>query len=183
MDHGGWYDLQTKDFRNIVDVQFVAAMGPPGGGRTFITSRYLRHFNLIALTEFSGDSLTRIFSTILTYFLAPFPRELQKMTEPIVASTLQLYDTVAQQLLPTPTKSHYVFNLRDLSKVVQGIMQATPASCPDSDQLVKLWHHECSRVFRDRLVDEPDRFWFDKFMAESVTSVRTSPSASNLYYA
>jgi len=29
----------------------VAAMGTPGGGRTFITDRYLRHFNLIALSQ------------------------------------------------------------------------------------------------------------------------------------
>lgn len=38
-------------FRQMVDVQFVAAMGPPGGGRTFVTNRYLRHFNTLALAQ------------------------------------------------------------------------------------------------------------------------------------
>jgi dynein heavy chain len=40
MDHEGWYDLADKDgsFMRLVDIQFVAAMGPPGGGRTRITS-------------------------------------------------------------------------------------------------------------------------------------------------
>lgn len=40
-------------WRQLVDVQWVAAMGPPGGGRTFITPRYLRHFNTLALTQVS----------------------------------------------------------------------------------------------------------------------------------
>ena len=69
MDHGGWYDLGDKSFRTIVDVQFVAAMGPPGGGRTFITNRYTRHFSLIALSNYSEESLSRVFGTILTHFL------------------------------------------------------------------------------------------------------------------
>ena len=33
MDHGGWYDRKEVTFRTLVDLQFVAAMGPPGGGR------------------------------------------------------------------------------------------------------------------------------------------------------
>jgi hypothetical protein len=30
MDYGGWYDRKDNSFRTIQDVQFVAAMGPPG---------------------------------------------------------------------------------------------------------------------------------------------------------
>ena len=29
MDHQGWYDRKTGSFRSLIDVQFVAAMGPP----------------------------------------------------------------------------------------------------------------------------------------------------------
>src|SRR6185436_18411485 len=48
MDHAGWFDRRTLTFVEIVDVSFVAAMGPPGGGRNPVTPRFLRHFNQIA---------------------------------------------------------------------------------------------------------------------------------------
>lgn len=69
MDHGGWYDRKENTFRQLVDVQFVAAMGPPGGGRTSITQRYVRHFNLLNFVPFSNESLQRVFGTILEWFL------------------------------------------------------------------------------------------------------------------
>lgn len=69
MDHGGWYDRKENTFRQLVDVQFVAAMGPPGGGRTSITQRYIRHFNLLNFVPFSNESLQRVFGTILEWFL------------------------------------------------------------------------------------------------------------------
>ena len=50
MDYDGWYGRDNV-FRNMVDVQFVAAMGPPGGGRTFISNRYSRHFNNLGLAN------------------------------------------------------------------------------------------------------------------------------------
>jgi len=46
----------------------VGAMGPPGGGRTFISPRILRHFTLISLTNFEDETLNRIFGTILDWF-------------------------------------------------------------------------------------------------------------------
>ncbi len=67
MDQGGWYDNKDKEkpFKSIIDTVIVAAMGPPGGGRTFVTARILRHFSMVSLTEFEDDTLNRIFGTIL----------------------------------------------------------------------------------------------------------------------
>jgi dynein heavy chain len=54
LDQGGWYEHKDKEkpFRNIIDTILVSAMGPPGGGRSFVTPRILRHFTLTSLTSF-----------------------------------------------------------------------------------------------------------------------------------
>lgn len=75
MDHGGWYERKPPClFRNIIDTQFVGCMGPPGGGRNPVSNRMLRHFNQVAFTEMSDESVSRIFGTILgAYFRKYFP--------------------------------------------------------------------------------------------------------------
>ena len=71
----------------------------------------------------------------------------------IVNATLSLYEMAKVQFLPTPAKSHYLFNIRDVSKVIQGISMIKPSSISNPDNLVKLWVHEFQRVFEDRLVN------------------------------
>ena len=45
---------------------------------------------------------------------------------------------------------------------------------PETDRcqvdLVKLWAHECCRVFKDRLVDEDDHAWFDAELGRATES-------------
>eukprot|EP00967_Tisochrysis_lutea_P096750 scaffold141865_cov14-Tisochrysis_lutea.AAC.1 len=41
------------------------------------------------------------------------------MRDAVVQATLDIYRKVTTSLLPTPAKSHYTFNLRDISRVMQ----------------------------------------------------------------
>ena len=169
MDHGGWYDRKSLVFWNIIDLVFIGAMGPPGGGKQDITPRFLRHFNSICYTEMKDESLVLIFSTILTNFLTNFPAECQETCLPIVNSTIAVYNTIRLELLPTPEKSHYTFNLRDLAKVIQGMLSANDKRVGTAQDMTVLWIHEARRVFADRLINKPDRQWFDNCLHTQVT--------------
>jgi len=171
MDHGGWYDRKMYTKSNIIDVMFVGAMGPPGGGRQPVTNRFLRHFNHIAFPELSDASMKLIFGKIFeAHLTAYFPPVMKAVLEPVCDASINIYKQCLKDLLPTPAKSHYTFNLRDLAKIFQGVMMADPKKIgDDANILTRLWLHECTRIFRDRLTDEPDREWFDKQLKISVT--------------
>ncbi|KAJ3111551.1 Dynein heavy chain 1, axonemal [Phlyctochytrium bullatum] len=161
MDCTGWYDRKNVGrFMEIVDLTFVCAMGPPGGGRNPVTSRFTRHFNLLSFVEMENESLERIFTAILGSFLQKFPPEIHRRTDQIVQASIVIYNTIRAELLPTPAKSHYTFNLRDLSKVIQGLLSADIKTVNIETDIVRLWVHECMRVFQDRLVDNVDKNWF-----------------------
>jgi len=68
-------------------------MGVPGGGRTFISPRMLRHVNLISLATIDDGTMTRIFRKILIWFLTNnFENdEIKKMETKLVNATLEMY--------------------------------------------------------------------------------------------
>lgn len=168
IDNGGYYDCKKLFFKNVVETQFIAACAPPGGGRSEVTPRLIRHFHMLNVTDLSEQSMKTIFSSILEGFLSVFSSECQEVVEAMVDGSIELYGRMKGEMLPTPSKSHYTFNLRDLSKVVQGITQVTPAKISKKDELAKVWCHEASRVFRDRLVDVKDRAWFDDVLMQQL---------------
>lgn len=46
--------------------------------------------------------------------------------------------------------------MRDVSKVFQGISLGDKVGVTSNTALIKLWMHECTRVFCDRLVNTDD---------------------------
>lgn len=95
MDTGGFYDLDTKEWKFLQDITFVTSMLPPTGGRNVVTLRYLRHFNLLYVEPFEKDSLQRIFSNILEWYFksqtSPVPNTITGLKDKVVDCTIDLY--------------------------------------------------------------------------------------------
>ena len=161
-DQNGWYDNKEKAFRKMIDCQLLAAMLPPGGSNNHITPRMMRWFSVICIDEFETGALTLIFSTILNWHMiqSKMPNEISKHTKGLVEACIEIYGASRQNLRPTPVKSHYVFNLRDLARITQGILAMKPYEGMDSGSILpKLFLHEVTRVIGDRLVNTEDKQW------------------------
>ena len=124
-------------------------MGPPGGGRNPISSRTKQKFNIVNLVDLDDASKSSIYSTIMVDFFTSgnFDEEIIALGNRILPdATIKMYNNISHDLLPTPTRPHYTFNLRDLSSVFQGMTMATSSKIPDGLSAVRLWIHECRRV-------------------------------------
>lgn len=179
LDQGGWYDLKDNKhpFRTFVDTMLICAMGPPGGGKSYITPRMQRHMNVVAFAFFDDATMKSIYGSILKWFfrVGDFGSDLSMLDGKLVEATLSIYKQIQIDMKPTPAKSHYTFNLRDFSKIIQGVCLANKLQINTPDQLMRLWAHETTRVLGDRLINDDDRMW----MLETVKETTKISLAAN----
>jgi len=175
MDMKGFYSLEKPgDFTAIVDVTFLAAMCQPGGGRNDIPSRLKRQFCIFNCTLPDNASIDRIFSVLGEghyNIKRGFSQEVRQLVKKMIPLTRILWEKTRAKLLPTPAKFHYVFSLRDLSRIWQGMVGTLSTVIDKESVLMLLWKHECTRVFSDRFTIQSDKDWFDKGLINVVADI------------
>ena len=161
MDNGFWYDRAKQEVKHVKDMQLLGAMAPPGGGRNAFSQRILSCFGVVNMTAPSDAQVLRIFSALLNSKLSDFDDEIKPLGDPIAAATTEVYNAALEHLLPTPSKCTYLFNLRDVGKIVQGVLQASARYFDSRESLLQLWCHESCRVLQDRMWSAEDKSWLE----------------------
>ncbi|XP_063079957.1 dynein axonemal heavy chain 6-like [Engraulis encrasicolus] len=166
----GVHDTKTLSWKGIQDVTFFAACAPPGGGRQQLSKRLLRHFSLLALPHPSYSTMSHIFQVQLGKFLVSgdFCMEVQQCRETLVSAAIAIYLEMCHSVLPSPARYHYTYNLRDLYKVIHGLMQCHSSEVRTDEALAYLLANEASRVFHDRLMSDEDRQIFCQIVANEL---------------
>ena len=121
IDKGFLYD-RGKDLtiKYIKDMQFIAAMVP---GRNDVDPRFVRLFNTFASPSRPRSRSRASTDDPRTFFNdGRLQAELQGDDfEQAHRAAMEIFNAIVAALPPTPAKFHYIFNLRDLSRITEGV--------------------------------------------------------------
>ena len=158
MGRGNIYDRgKDLNLKSLKDMQYIGAMGPPGGGRNPVDTRFMALFNVFNLTPPTAEVLNSIYSSIIVTRYRDFLEGVKGGVSKITECMLKLYNVIVEKMPPTPSKFHYIFNLRDLSRVYEGLCNASSDVITSQNHFIRLWRNECDRVFCDRLTTSEDQ--------------------------
>ncbi|EFO65273.1 Dynein heavy chain [Giardia lamblia P15] len=170
IEERGFYALDKPgEFHIMQDMTFLAAAPLPGGGRNDIPTRLKGHFITINVGLPASDQLDMIFGTIVKGHYQEsreFSEDVCNIAARLVMTTRKLWQATKARMLPTPAKFHYIFNLRDLSRITQGFINSQPDVIDSARKLVYLWANECTRVLPDKFTTLEDITWFNNAIVQ-----------------
>merc|ERR1719160_1966859 len=156
-DHNHWWDRSKLQIKEIGNTQFLSCMNPTAGS-FIINPRLQRHFWTCAVSFPDQSALSTIYSTFMKghFDRLPFRGTVQEALSGVIKAALSLHGMVTTTFRKTAANFHYEFNIRHMSGVFAGLLQAKPAEFTDGEKVVLLWIHESERIYGDRLVSVAD---------------------------
>ncbi|KAM3184981.1 hypothetical protein ACTXT7_007293 [Hymenolepis weldensis] len=157
IDHNHFYDRSKLTLKVIHKTQYAAAMNPTAGSFT-IQDRLQRHFCTLALSFPDEEAVRSIFSAILEQHFrsAGMPSSLISLVPELINAAVFIHHKITSSFLPTATCFHYIFNLRDLANIFQGMLFSEAEIFTTDLTILRLYRHEALRVYADRMITKDD---------------------------
>ena len=160
---GGYFNpSKAGEWRSVMGMRWIATQrhANKGMSRRALSDRVTSLFFPINICMPTHSAVDAIFGQVLRGHLAGVPGlDFGKDVGKLVDATQNVCARLTSKLLPTPVKMHYSFGMNQISRVVQGIVMCNPDSIESREILIRLWCHECERVFTDSLSNHDDKEW------------------------
>ena len=110
-----------------------------------IPLRLLNKFFVLGFNIPNERSLKRIYESIFHYKLSKFdPEEIKPEIENLVKFILSVFKGIGseEKMKSTPRKPHYLFSMKDMTRISQGISLINKLNCDSKQVFLKLIVHE-----------------------------------------
>lgn len=148
LEHGGWFDLNIGSAVHVDNVSFVATARLSSKSPSF--ERLRRRFAVLHMGEPNAAHMYSVVHTRLTYKFQGFAEDIKALADDLTISTLELLSNI-QKLCFNSIDKTMPFDFRAALQVVDRMCTINADFYDTSDSVLRLWIHECLRVFRDRL--------------------------------
>ena len=165
IDYKEYYDRKDLEFKKILeDILFIGCQNPKAGSFN-IDLRLQRHFTLIGASEPNASITSEIYTFILKNHFKEFhfnnqkEDTIDKLISEVIDASVGILERVRKGnkvFFPSATKFHYQWNMREISRLIDGVLRSASSAYKDITQIYKLWFHEANRVFKDRLLFAED---------------------------
>lgn len=82
------------NWKRIKNINYLACMGKPGGGRNHVDPRFISLCSVLNVSPPAKDTLMHIYSSILTGHTASFEADITQAVNTITTITLELFEYV-----------------------------------------------------------------------------------------
>ncbi|XP_073445808.1 uncharacterized protein [Dendrobates tinctorius] len=164
------------EWQTLEGLLVKAVMGQPkyaNSAHRVSVQRLLRHFSIFHLPDLEGAQLQKVIFSVLEANMGDKDGlSLQEdLNLSLAKASCHLLESVKKVFVisPTPGRQHYLFSLREITKVFQSLRKLSNEDREDQCTVVAYWEHEMNRVIRDRLCRQADISWFKSELTTTIT--------------
>ena len=116
IERSGFHDRYDLKWKAVCGTRYLATCTPYSPGRTAVNGRMLRHFSILCTPTPTKHDIAAIFNAVAELALNTWPDACGGLRASLVKASLEIHARVVAHLLPTPSRFHYLFGLKDIKR-------------------------------------------------------------------